>query len=186
MKRLETLRRTLAGREAKRIEASGSIQTSVGVLLAPAGAGLELLFIRRAEHPLDPWSGHIALPGGRRDPGDKDRLETAVRETLEETGLRLRRDWVLGELDDVQPRTPALPSVAIRPFVFQLPRREPTTASAEVAECLWAPLEALRLTSGRAKVPIRGLLTEVPVYLVGERVVWGLTQRILSQLFELL
>jgi 8-oxo-dGTP pyrophosphatase MutT (NUDIX family) len=40
----------------------------------------ELLLIRRAEHPSDPWSGHMALPGGRNDPQDTSLYETVVRE----------------------------------------------------------------------------------------------------------
>ncbi|HXD48267.1 MAG TPA: NUDIX domain-containing protein, partial [Gemmatimonadaceae bacterium] len=41
----------------------------------------ELLMIKRAETELDPWSGHIACPGGRMEPTDRDLEQTAVRET---------------------------------------------------------------------------------------------------------
>ena len=57
--------------------------------------GAELLVIRRAEHPLDPWSGHMAFPGGRRELTDPDLSHTALRETFEEVGLDLRRDGAL-------------------------------------------------------------------------------------------
>ncbi len=47
----------------------------------------EVLFIRRAGRAGDRWSGHVALPGGKRDPEDADDLAAAIRETMEEVGL---------------------------------------------------------------------------------------------------
>ena len=55
----------------------------------------EVLFIRRASRQGDPWTGHIALPGGRRDPGDADDFSAAVRETWEEVGIDLTSDHTL-------------------------------------------------------------------------------------------
>src|SRR5213596_3679172 len=49
----------------------------------------ELLMIKRADAEGDPWSGHIACPGGRMEPGDHDLEQTAIRETWEETGVDL-------------------------------------------------------------------------------------------------
>jgi 8-oxo-dGTP pyrophosphatase MutT (NUDIX family) len=78
----------------------------------------ELLMIKRAEAEGDPWSGHVACPGGRMEPGDGDLAVTAVRETLEETGVDVARDGrLLGHLDDISPRTPVLPPIVIRPYV---------------------------------------------------------------------
>lgn len=165
-----------------RIEEPGVIEASVAVVLSPDG---EVLLIRRAEHPDDPWSGHIALPGGRRDPGDKDRLETAIRETREETGLELRREQLIGELDDLHPRTPYLPPIVIRPFVFAAPEAAATTCSVEVVECLWTPLRDLAASAGSARVRIKEREVEVPAFRAGGRIVWGLTHRILAQLLEL-
>ena len=74
--------------------------------------------IKRAEPKRDPWSGHIACPGGRMDPTDRDLEHTAIRETWEETGIDLERDGrILGTLDDMSPRTSSLPPIIIRPFV---------------------------------------------------------------------
>ena len=50
---------------------------------------LEVLFIKRAARKGDRWTAHVAFPGGKRDPGDRGDLDTAVRETLEEVGLHL-------------------------------------------------------------------------------------------------
>ncbi|MEP6687797.1 MAG: NUDIX domain-containing protein, partial [Gemmatimonadales bacterium] len=80
-----------------------------------------VLLIRRADRAGDPWSGHMALPGGRREETDPDLVATAVRETFEEVGLSLAPADLLGSLDDVVPRTPVLPPIAVRPYVFALP-----------------------------------------------------------------
>lgn len=49
----------------------------------------EVLFIKRASRAGDRWTGHVALPGGKRDPGDVDDQAAAVREAAEEIGFDL-------------------------------------------------------------------------------------------------
>jgi len=49
----------------------------------------EVLFIKRASRKGDRWTGHVALPGGRRDPEDADDRAAAIRETEEEVGIVL-------------------------------------------------------------------------------------------------
>jgi 8-oxo-dGTP pyrophosphatase MutT (NUDIX family) len=163
---------------------------AIALTLRPSAEGEpELLMIRRAEFESDPWSGHIACPGGRMDPSDIDLAHTAMRETLEETGVDLARDGrILGALDDVAPRTPALPPLVIRPFVAIVSRDAVTSPSDEVAEAFWVPLSAFLdpPSWGRATVPIRGVgQREVEVFQYGEFVVWGLTHRALTQFLEL-
>src|SRR3989449_11455827 len=101
--------------------------------------GLEILLIRRAERADDPWSGQIALPGGRYGAGDLDLEATAVRETREETGVDLSDAERLGGLDDLYPRTPILPPLVVRPFVFALAPRAALVASDGVRRGLWLP-----------------------------------------------
>ena len=66
------------------------LQAAVSVVIRGRGE-LDFLLIKRARSERDPWSGHMALPGGRRDDSDGDLLHTARRETLEETGVDLDR-----------------------------------------------------------------------------------------------
>ena len=77
------------------------------------GAGPSVLFIERARWEGDPWSGHMAFPGGRVDPSDRDARAAAERETLEEVGLRLSGAERIGRLDDRQgnPRTHGTPPI---------------------------------------------------------------------------
>ena len=160
----------------------GLIWAAVSVVVAPSPDAV--LLIRRAEHPGDPWSGHMALPGGRREPGDTDLLETAVRETLEEVGLVLDRSALLGTLDDVIPRTPVLPPIAVRPFVFSLSSRPALTPNREVAAVAWVPFDHLLdpATYHTARIDVRGAPREMPAYRLEETIVWGMTERILTAL----
>jgi len=123
----------------------------------------------------------MALPGGRREAGDQDLLETAIRETFEETGVRLRREGLVGTLEDLRPRHRSIPKVLVRPFVFRLNSRPRTRPSDEVAACWWVSLGRLKRSSCRIHVPERKLA--VDAYLIGPHIVWGITQRILSALF---
>lgn len=147
----------------------------------------ELLMIKRAEHAQDPWSGHIACPGGRMEPGDRDLAQTALRETWEETGIDLAGDGrLLGTLDDLSPRTPVLPPLVIRPFVAAVPSTVEIIQSPEVAAAFWVPLQALRERAawGSGTVKVRGVDREVSTFTHGEHLVWGLTERVLRQLLE--
>jgi 8-oxo-dGTP pyrophosphatase MutT (NUDIX family) len=149
----------------------------------------ELLMIKRAEVERDPWSGHIACPGGRMEPGDRDLAHTAMRETWEETGVDLEHDGrILGTLDDIAPRTPTLPPLVIRPFVAIVKPEVAIVQSLEVAEAFWVPMAAIRTTTqwGRASVSIRGVgEREVDVFRHGDYTVWGLTHRALAQFLTL-
>jgi 8-oxo-dGTP pyrophosphatase MutT (NUDIX family) len=186
------LARRLAERSGKTIEPEGPMRfAAIALVLRPTKSGEpELLLIKRAEMEQDPWSGHIACPGGRMDPGDRDLEQTAIRETWEETGIDLARDGrILGTLDDISPRSPTLPPLIIRPFVAVVKPEVTIVESPEVAEAFWVPIAAVRETAawGRAFVPIRGLGdTEVDVFTHGEHTVWGLTHRALRQFLELL
>jgi 8-oxo-dGTP pyrophosphatase MutT (NUDIX family) len=147
----------------------------------------ELLMIKRAEAERDPWSGHVACPGGRMEPGDHDLQQTAIRETWEETGIDVARDGeILGTLDDVAPRTPVLPPIIVRPYVGVVRPDVRIVPSPEVAEAFWVPLSALRERAawGMGLVRVRDREEERPTFRHGAYTVWGLTERVLKQLME--
>jgi 8-oxo-dGTP pyrophosphatase MutT (NUDIX family) len=144
----------------------------------------ELLMIKRAEAEGDPWSGHIACPGGRMEPDDHDLAVTAVRETWEETGVDVSRDGrLLGHLDDLSPRTPNLPPIVIRPYIALVRAGVEIVPSHEVAQAFWVPIAALRTTAawGTAEISVGGVQRVFPVFRHGEYTVWGLTERVLRQ-----
>jgi 8-oxo-dGTP pyrophosphatase MutT (NUDIX family) len=162
---------------AHRMEAAVSI-------VVRAGANLDFLLIKRAISERDPWSGHMALPGGRWDQTDAGLIHTARRETQEETGVDLGQVGVaLGRLQDVSPSSTRLPKMRIAPFVFGVPpETEASAASPEVDRVYWVPLDALRDTATGSSVEISlpdGQRTFPSYHIAGEHV-WGLTHRILS------
>ncbi|MEX2048925.1 MAG: CoA pyrophosphatase [Gemmatimonadota bacterium] len=164
------------------------VQAAVALVLR-ASDPLELLLIKRATSERDPWSGHMALPGGRRDASDQDLHETARRETLEETGVDL---WQLGKplgrLEDVAPSSPRLPKLTISPWVFAVPRdTQASVASREVEQIFWVSLAHLRdpESRGAVEIPLPGHARSFPSYVVAEHHVWGLTFRILERFLEL-
>jgi 8-oxo-dGTP pyrophosphatase MutT (NUDIX family) len=183
--RLDRLRERLASHRPwtdPRQDAEALRWAAVAVVLAPAPDAV--LLIRRAERVGDPWSGHMALPGGRRELGDDDLITTAIRETAEEVGLTLSRDHLLGGLDDVVPRTPVLPPIAIRPYVFLVPERPPLTLNPEVAGARWVDLDRLLLpgTHHSVRLEIGGESRDVAAYQLDDAIVWGMTERVLSGL----
>jgi 8-oxo-dGTP pyrophosphatase MutT (NUDIX family) len=171
-------------------EATAERYAAVAAIVAPAPGPLSVLLIRRAEHPLDPWSGHMAFPGGRRDPRDADLFQTACRETREEVGIDLAESGrYLGRLDDLPAIGRLRPTgLVIRPHVFALAGRPDVRPNEEVAEALWAPLDAIARgdldTSHRFTYEARDY--EMPAFDVDGRIVWGLTYRMLSSLAALL
>ncbi len=147
----------------------------------------ELLFIKRAELERDPWSGHVAFPGGRVEPIDTSLEATATRETFEELALDLRRGKILGRLDDLAPRTRALPPIIIRPFVAVVAPDVTFVPSAEVASAFWVPLSEFRDEGAQVEhiTLVNGVRARFPAYRIQEHTVWGLTERIVRLLLSL-
>jgi 8-oxo-dGTP pyrophosphatase MutT (NUDIX family) len=157
------------------------IPAAVAVVLREGGDGLETLFIHRAERAGDTWSGQIAFPGGRKESADADLRATAIRETREEIGVDLATAELLAVLDDMYPRTPVLPPVVVRPFVFALPDRVPLPTlalSAEVQDAFWVSFRVLAAHH-------RGASRAFPAYVVGQHTIWGMTERILTPLLTI-
>jgi 8-oxo-dGTP pyrophosphatase MutT (NUDIX family) len=160
-------------------EDDASIRWAAVALIVASGA---FLLIRRAERTGDPWSGHLALPGGRTQPTDPDLLATAIRETREEVGIILERTDLDRVLEDVVPRTPSLPPVAVRPFAFALRERPPVVPNPEVASALWVPLDLVAAPAARHElaVTVRGERRLFPAFATPAGPIWGMTERILT------
>ena len=156
---------------------------------APAARGAELLFIRRAEHPRDPWSGHMGLPGGRVEPGDDSPLAAALRETREELGIDLASAGrPLGRLSEVRTHLggDALPKSVV-PFGFALDATPELVLNHEVQEAIWVPLGFLADPGNRDSLRHvhRGTTLALPCYRFEGRVIWGLTLWIVDELLAL-
>jgi len=188
---IASLRATLASRRPVEADEEPGVRKAAVALIFRVGqdGAPELLFIKRAEYPGDPWSGQIAFPGGREESGDSSLLETATRETREETGIDLAREgMIIGRLDDLRPRTVRLPAVVVRPFVALLERSERLELSPEVALAFWIPFDSLAHEQAwrEETVVARGVQLNARVFRHQDHVIWGMTERILAQLLELI
>lgn len=161
---------------------------AVAAILRDRGAGAELLLVRRADREGDPWSGHVALPGGIEEPADRGPEDTARRETMEETGVDLARGArVLGAMSiEVSKTKRGMGLLAIHPIVFELrdPLDPEITPSVEIQRAFWIPLA--EITSGRLDT-VRpwqafGLDLKMPGWSWDGEIVWGITHRIVSRL----
>lgn len=161
---------------------------AVALILRHTADDPELLFIERAHHPDDPWSGNIGFPGGRRDPADETLRHTAERETMEEVGIDLSLATCLGRLSDIVGAN--LP-VRVSCFVYGLHESVEPVLSDEVHDVFWFGLQQLNHPRRQvtARVHFEGRMLEasaIDLGLPGKAVLWGITYRLVSQFRELL
>ncbi len=183
--RVPRIAAALATRVPTSVEDPTRKLAAVAVILVPDPDAV--LLIRRAEREGDRWSGQMAFPGGRWSPEDPDLLATAERETHEEVAVDLSRATLLGRFDDSAPRTPAVPPVIVRPFVFLLESRQRLVPNHEVAGAQWTPLDQL-FEPGVYRpfeFEVSGTRMLLPGYHLEQGVVWGMTERILTPLLWL-
>ena len=171
----------VAARPPARVAEAVSARAAVALILREAAGGIEILFIRRAEHPQDPWSGQMAFPGGRAEPGEEDLKTTAIRETAEEIGVDLEEGAeCLGILDEVRAMARMRPvSLTILPFVFRLRGPVEPTLGSEVRSVHWIPLDDLLAAERRSVMEYahQGETLQFPCLRVEDLVIWGLTYR---------
>ena len=164
-------------------------RSAVAMMLQVRQGELHILMIKRAEREGDPWSGHMAFPGGRMDKADAHGFAVAVRETQEEVGLTLgEQDQCIGRLSDIITRPKRGPfGMAVTPFVFRLEREVSFTPNEEVAEVIWVPLEFLLDGDNREKMQwkYKGVTMPLPCYMYEGRRIWGLSLMMLDELMDL-
>ena len=171
--------------------APAGMQAAVALVLAGLDGDLSLCFIRRASHPRDPWSGQMALPGGRAAPADASLRAAAMRETREEVGLSLDRARYLGALPPIPLVRQGRPlGGSVAPFVFVLGtgtalpplRLDP----AEVAAGYWIALRHLRDPEQRAELHVTGggVTRRLPAVRFRRHLIWGMTHRIVTGMLD--
>lgn len=173
------------------VDAAGCTRAAVAIVLRDGDGGPEFIVIHRAHRRGDPWSGHMALPGGRQHRGDPNLFATAARETREEVGVDLEQcGTLLGHLDDLRAIGRGRPlDLIITPFVCAL--HAPVTLTPddrEVQSAFWVPLASLRRHEARGtyRHTLDGHELEHPAFVYEGRTIWGLTHRILSGFLEVL
>ncbi len=189
--KIDLVRERLGAHVSRRSDLADDAHAAVAVVFREGPESVELLLIERAQREGDPWSGHMALPGGRLEPDDESTVMTASRETFEEVGVELRNAEYLGRLDDIAGNPAANPTLVVAAHAFYLTEHQPfELAPSEVREAFWFPLVGLLEESRSVEfvVPQRpgtrfdGVLVGIPE----RHVVWGLTFRFLENLLDVL
>jgi 8-oxo-dGTP diphosphatase len=155
---------------------------AVALLLKPMNDDFDILVVKRVNSPRDPWSGQMALPGGKRESKDVDLRHTVIRETLEETGINLEdRCRFLGTLKTQCSNHK--PEMNIIPFVILL-EHDPTIRlnEKELEKFTWIPLKEL----AKHRETARFSFGESPAYVIDDYVIWGLTYRIIEELLRII
>ena len=159
-------------------------KAGVLVLLYPWNDSLHLVLTKRTEQ-VRYHQAQISLPGGRQDPGE-DLVQTALRETMEELGVRTDLPRPLGMLTPLY-----IPpsNTCIHPVVASLSERpEFVRSPKEVEEVIEVPLEHLRdpINCHEEVWTIRGIPVRIPFYLFEGDKIWGATAMVLAELLEIL
>ena len=168
----------------KRFAEPNKKQAAVAILLHPTKNDLQILFIERAAHPKDPWSGHIAFPGGTIEPEDANLQQTAERETQEELGIDLSHTQYVGQLDDV---TGASLPIQVSAYVYATNHKPILCPNSEVCDAFWSSFHHIINPTRLQTLQLKNWhpLKEVPaIDLLGPNrpVLWGLTYRLVAQL----
>lgn len=162
-------------------------QAAVAAIVRSNSEDLEILFIRRSHRQGDPWSGHLAFPGGRLEKEDASSKEAAERETLEEIGLSLERAEYLGPLKSLTGLT--LP-VSVSAFAYFIPETPSFTFSEEVQSAFWTSFSDLTDPNRRTSYELEGSnesqsFEAIDVLGPSDPVLWGITYRFTQQLVSL-
>ena len=185
---LPEIRTALQGKDSLRTAFdSGRGRASVALVLAGEEAAPHLAFIRRAERESDPWSGHMAFPGGRADPADAGAEAVAERETGEEIGIALRREQLIAPLDELPVfRAGTDTGMVLSAFVYGIGANlPPFQLNGEVAQAYWVPVRNLLDPARATELPFTrdGQRWNYPGIAHEDQVIWGLTLRVLSAFF---
>jgi 8-oxo-dGTP pyrophosphatase MutT (NUDIX family) len=179
--RRELERVLLKPAEAVALDVRGGTDSAVLVALFIDDDGLHVVLTER-RHDLRRHAGEISFPGGRRDDSDADLCMTALREAHEEIGLAPEEVDLVGAL---QPTPTIATGYAIYPFVGLIAAgRAWQLSPREVAGVLEPPLAEVLAGYERRRLLRRGLPIRTDTYMVGEKLIWGATARMLGDLFD--
>ena len=180
----ELLKQALAERVVERVIGAELTPAAVMVLLYPKDGEYCILLNKRSEQ-VEHHKGEISFPGGAADPEDRDPLETALRETEEEMGIKRGDITVLGEMDEVATRSQF--RVQVFTGTIEYPYKFSPSAI-EIAEVIEFPVPALMDPANR-RVETRwddGQPVTSYSYVHEEHVVFGVTAKILQRCIELI
>ena len=180
----------------KKLSRYWSKRSAVAIVLDKhASTDASILMIKRAEHKGDPWSGHMAFPGGRCEAFDKNGLATAKREMHEEVGFDiddaghrlLKGEW-LGRLSDISTSRRITPrTMVVTPYVFSVAEKPLLEENYEVAETVWIPLSYFSDINNRSihSIEYEQRKINLPCYRYDGKVIWGMSLSMIDEILRL-
>ncbi len=170
------------------LSGDGKRRAAVAIVLREELGVLRLLFMERTKRAGDPWSGHLAFPGGRMEERDGTLRDTAERETREEIGLDLSSAEYLGQLDDV---TGATVPVVVSGFIYNAVQTGDFELNHEVQDVFWTAFDELFDPERHTEYcyqsgGIKRSAQAIDLLGSGRPLLWGLTYRFVAQFLRLL
>lgn len=159
--------------------------SAVLILLWPDGDQLSTVFILRPEYD-GVHSNQIAFPGGKYEIDDVDLVATALREAREEVGIHSEEVTVLGQLSPLYIPPSQFLVYPVVGYTTKSPSFVPDPVEIkEVIPChLLDFINSDLFTIQDLKVGER-ILPNIPCYQIGNRLMWGATAMIFSELLDI-
>jgi 8-oxo-dGTP pyrophosphatase MutT (NUDIX family) len=156
---------------------------------------IEVLMMQRAVRAGDPWSGHMAFPGGKLEDSDNSLKSCAIREVYEEIGLHLKPHQCIGRLSDRMTRTHSNRGLMkVVPWVFTVPEVLQQSSSTlqfslnhEAQSLHWIPLSLFNKENRKqlywrvGRVAGKNINLRLPKYQFEDKIIWGLSLRMLDE-----
>ena len=177
------LQQLLSGRRRLNLDLPSARRAGVLIVLY-AKKGLPYILLTKRSQLVANHRGEISLPGGSADGGDESSMETALRETWEEVGIRVQGTQVLGGLDEIYT---AKSNYLISPYVAYVESLDQIRPSEqEIVGVLEVPLGVLLDPANRREAlrEIDGAPRRIQFYAYDDQEIWGATARILDQFLE--
>ena len=151
---------------------------AVGIIRC-TGPRESILLLRRARSIEDPWSGHYAFPGGRREVHDSTLYDTCIREVLEETGIQLDRSSLSLSLPPALAGRTVRAPVLVQPYLFDIATQpEVVVEESEIESFVW--LEVAKFRDQAMHFSAEALPGKTrPAFPVGDYYIWGFTYQLL-------
>lgn len=135
------------------------------------------LIMERSAHPGDPWSGHLAFPGGKVEAWDMDSLDTAIRETREEVGLKLQRE----QCSEIRPHAIAGHysgrKITVAPYLFEIESKvDLELDDREAKRAFWVNIQEFLDPQRHEEEAFYSILEDkFPFFRVDDVRLWGFT-----------
>jgi len=169
--------------ELKQVSKRDKPRAAVGIILCSQPVE-SVLLLKRKEHQNDPWSGHYAFPGGRREVCDQSIYHTCVREVKEETGIVLETGSLHQKWEPALAGRNVKAPILVQPYVFRLSEQPPVIIEEkEIARFTWLPTEAFKNGARHRIVEVRSSMIR-PIYPMDDYFIWGFTYGLLCRLLD--